>query len=119
MNRVNPSRKIFELRDTVKVYLYSPWMIPDAIVIILSCMFTIMGKPLSANYVQIIRFVHCNESMFPINICIENYTNSGQKRIKQLKGVVYTFYLYLLLIHVASCIWIYLGLNYKDSWYET
>jgi len=83
-NRVNPSLKIFKLQETVKAYLFSPFMIPDAIILIVSVVYSCMGLPLYAKYAQVFRIMHFRDALYPINLLIELYSTSGYKRIRQV-----------------------------------
>ena len=44
INRVNPTLKIFKFKDTVKAYLRSPFMIPDAAILISCWFFLVIGR---------------------------------------------------------------------------
>ena len=83
-NRVNPDLKIFKLKETLNAYLYSPFMIPDAIILIVSVAFSCSGMPLNAKYAQAFRIMHFRDALYPLNLLVEYYNNSGQKRIRQI-----------------------------------
>jgi len=68
----------------MKAYLYSPFLIPDAAVIISCIVWTIMDEPEYVRIVQLFRLFHFRKVLFPVNLCIEANTKSGQKRIRQI-----------------------------------
>jgi len=73
-NRVDPIRKIYRFQDTMKAYLYSPFMIPDAAVIISCVIWTIMKKPDYVKIVQLFRLFHFRKVLYPVNLGIEAIT---------------------------------------------
>lgn len=52
--------------------------------------------------------------LYPVNLLIESYVSSGQRRIRQIQSLIYVFFLFIALGHVCACIWIYLGTLDKD-----
>ena len=77
LNRVDILRKIITPRDTVLQYLKSPFLVPDALVLILASAFTISGDYEEAHYIKLIRIFHLNEALFPANLCVQTFTNYG------------------------------------------
>ena len=84
MNRVNFVMKIVTLKDTTKAYLKSPWLIPDFICIVGSITMTLLNEPVNAKYFELLRILHFKETLYPVNLCIQTFTNSGQKRVVQI-----------------------------------
>ena len=77
INRVDFVRKIVTFEDTAKAYLRSPHMIPDAVCLIGSIIAIALDEPITAKVIELIRIIHFNDALFPVNLCIQNFTNSG------------------------------------------
>ena len=58
--------------------------------------------------------IHFNEVLYPINLCIDTYVSSGQRRIRQIQQLIYVFFFFISLGHISACFWIYLGRMDKD-----
>ena len=80
LNRVDFIRKIVTFRDTSYAYLMKT-MIPDAIALIGSTTACIMGRMVIAKYFDIIRLIRFRKVLYPIDLFVEYYSSSGQKRI--------------------------------------
>jgi hypothetical protein len=78
MNRVDPALKIFTLKDSFKAYLFSPLLIPDLVILVLSVMYTIMRNHHYAKAVQLFRILlNWKKILFPINLAVEYFNTLG------------------------------------------
>ena len=114
-NRVDYSRKIVTFKDTVGAYLASPFLIPDALVLIMSVTLILADEPKYAKYFELIRLAHFNEALFPVNWLVLSVTNSGAKRAAQIKSLIRVFYAFVMLGHLFACMWIVLGFWHDDK----
>ena len=70
LNRVDIIRKIITPRDTAYQYLRSPFLVPDALCLIVATACTISGDFREAHFIKLIRIFHFNEVLFPANLCV-------------------------------------------------
>jgi len=82
LNRVDTVMKIISFEETAYAYLISPFLIPDALVLIISVTLVCFDETKYARYFELIRFFHFNEVLYPVNLLIQYFTNSGQKRVR-------------------------------------
>ena len=59
-------------------------MLPDAAVLIASVVMIIIDEPIYAKYFELIRILHYNKTLYPVNLAIQTYLNSGQKRVGEI-----------------------------------
>ena len=109
LNRVDIIRKIITPRDTAYQYLRSPFLVPDALCLIVATACTISGDFREAHYIKLIRIFHFNEVLFPANLCVQTFTSYGQKRVSQIQQLIFIFFLFVALGHILACFWIYIG----------
>jgi len=57
----------------------------------------------------LIRLLHYRDSLYPVNLCVEKFNRSGKKRLHQIQALIFVFYAFLLLGHLAACLWIFVG----------
>ena len=72
--------KIITFEDTVSAYFYSPFMVPDLIVIICVFVFIAIDEPIIAKYFELFRMLHFNDTLYPIYLCVDRFA-PGRKRI--------------------------------------
>ena len=80
-NRVDFVKQIVTLEDTLKAYLKSPFLIVDFVSLVGSVSFILVDENINAKYFELLRIFHFTKTLFPVNLCISNTTNSGQKRV--------------------------------------
>lgn len=114
LNRVDFVLKIITPFDTFNRYLRSPFLVPDAICLVLVVSLILLDEMGWAKIVDLVRMFHFSETLYPINLLIERTSNSGTKRIKQLQSLVFVFFFFVMLSHQFACLWIYIGLTDKD-----
>ena len=108
LNRVDFIRKIVTFKDTSYAYLRKT-MIPDSIALIGSTTACIMGKMVIAKYFDIIRLIRFRKVLYPIDLFVEYYSSSGQKRISQIQQLIFVFFAFLMIGHLSACVWIAFG----------
>lgn len=113
LNRVDFVRKIDTCGDTTRAYLRGT-MIPDAIALIGAISACIAGKFYVAKYFDLIRLIRFRDALYPVNLCVIRFTNNGKKRISQIQSLIFVFYAFITLGHLAACTWIKFGVADKD-----
>lgn len=109
INRVDYARKNVVFYDTMMAYLKSPFLIPDLIILISSSLCIIIGNHQAARFIELFRIFHFKEALYPINLCVRTFTNNGQKRISQIQNLIFIFFMFIVLGHLAACLWIFMG----------
>jgi len=112
-NRVDFIRKIVTLKETSKAYLNS-WLIPDAVALVGSVVNVFLGKMRVAKYFDLIRLLHFRDALYPVNLCVQKNTSSGQKRVQQIQSLIFVFFAFVTLGHLAACLWIVVGKRDED-----
>ena len=114
-NRVDYLRGRETFKETVGAYLASKFLIPDALVLIMSVPLILADESKYAKYFELIRLAHFNEALFPVNWLILSVTNSGAKRAAQIKSLIRVFYSFIMLGHLFACMWISIGFKHDDK----
>ena len=123
LNRVDSVMKIITFEETAWAYLVSPFLIPDAICLIMSTILIGVDETKYAKFFEILRLFHFQEMLYPLNLLVSYFVNSGQKRERTIQSVFRVFIAFLLIGHLFACIWIYLGfwendrpIEERDTW---
>jgi len=113
LNRVDFLRKITSFRSTFLAYLRS-WLVLDLIALVGSVTSAFMGEFRYAKYFDLIRLLRFQYVLYPVYLCVEKNTTTGQKRIVQTKSLIFVFFAFITLGHLAACLWIYYGRMDED-----
>ena len=79
-----------------------------------SVSFILANKPITGKYFELIRLAHFNKTLFPVNMLINQCTTSGQKRVSQIQQLIFIFFFFIMLAHLAACLWVYMGFLDRD-----
>ena len=80
-----------------------------------SVSFILANKPIAGKYFELIRLLHFRKTLFPVNNLINICTSSGQKRVSQIQQLVFIFFFFIMIAHLAACLWIYMGFLDRDK----
>ena len=80
-----------------------------------SVSFILADKPITGKYFELIRLLHFRKTLFPVNNLINHCTSSGQKRVSQIQQLIFIFFFFIMLAHLAACLWIYMGFLDRDK----
>ena len=115
LNRVDLTRHIYDLEQTAGAYLRSPFLIPDLVSLVGSVAFILSNEPITGKYFELIRLLHFRKTLFPINLSINSCISSGQKRVSQIQQLIFIFFFFIMLAHLCTCLWIYMGFLDRDE----
>ena len=70
LNRVDFMLQIVTFEETWRAYNSSLFMLPDAAILIASVVLIIIDEPIYAKYFELLRILHYNKALFPVNLAI-------------------------------------------------
>ena len=108
INRIDTIRKIISFEKSCYAYL-ATWLIPDLVALIGAVVALCLGSFDWAKYFSLIRLLRFSDTLYPVDLIVEKYTIGGKKRVKQNQSLIFVFFAFITLGHLAACLWIYFG----------
>ena len=70
LNRVDLTMHVYNLEDTARAYLRSPFLIPDLVSLIGSVTAILLNEPITGKYFELIRLLHFKKTLYPVNLLV-------------------------------------------------